>query len=172
MTTDVPQSVSVVGLGKLGLAFAACLAHRGFQVTGIDISPERVAAINAGTVSDVEPGLQELLRESSDMLTATTNLSEAVGENEVIYLFVNTPGEPSGKFTTKDLLSAIENIGPDLAVCKTQPLVVLVSSVTPGTIEEEIIPALERVSGRKNGEGFYFCYNPVLLLWEQCFVTT
>lgn len=156
------QKLAVVGLGKLGLTFSACLADRGFAVTGVDINQDRVDAVNARTVGDVEPGLLELLKKS-ETLTATTSLNQAVRDNDVVFIFVNTPGEESGKFTTKDVLSVSRAVGEEIKSSGASPLIVLTSSVTPGSIEQEIIPALEEASGKKNGQGFDFCYSPVFI---------
>ena len=160
MPTD---RVSVVGLGKLGLPFAACWANRGFTVIGVDIDEDRVAAINEGRIGEYEPDVAEVLNASKAELVATTDIARAAAETDTTFIMVNTPGEASGKFTNRYVLSVCEQLGEALAKKQERHVVVLASSVTPGSIENEIIPALEAASGKRNGQEFDFLYSPVFI---------
>jgi len=93
----------------------------------------------------------------------TPDIETGCSDVDAVFLFVNTPGEESGKFSTRDVLAACEPLGRALRASKRPPLVVLVSSVTAGSIEDEIIPELEKHSGLRAGSDFDVCYSPVFI---------
>jgi UDPglucose 6-dehydrogenase len=155
--------IAVIGLGKLGVPFMGCWANRGFRVIGADINREVVDKLNAGALQVVEPGVTEMLKKARGLISATTSIKEAVSRAEVVFVFVGTPDEGEGKFTTKYVLSACQEIGRAIIETEDKKLIVLVSSVTAGSIEEEIIPALEAAADSQLGEGFDFCYSPVFI---------
>jgi UDPglucose 6-dehydrogenase len=154
------KSVSVIGLGKLGAPMAACFAARGFQVTGVDLSSQKVDAINRGIAPVHEPGLDELIRESGALLKATQNIVEAVQSTEVTFVVVGTPSEKTGGFSLQYVLPTCEAIGRALATKKEFHLVVLTSTVMPGSTGGEVRVALERSSGKRCGIDFGLCYSP------------
>src|SRR5262249_42516421 len=90
--------VSVFGLGYVGSVSAASFAGDGHEVVGVDVSADKVAAVNAGRSPIVEPGLAELLSRaaSENRLRATTDPTEAVRETEVSLICVGTPGRRNG----------------------------------------------------------------------------
>src|SRR4029077_8229811 len=90
--------VSVFGLGYVGCVSAAWFAGDGHEVIGVDVNPDKVAAINAGRSPIVEPGLDALLSEnvSEGRLRATTDTAPAVRESEVSLLCVGTPSRRNG----------------------------------------------------------------------------
>jgi UDP-N-acetyl-D-mannosaminuronate dehydrogenase len=85
---ETVQAISVIGLGKLGSPMAACFAARGSQVHAVDIDPGKVHAINNGVAPVHEPGLSELLRESSGFLKASVDAEAAVRESEATFVIV------------------------------------------------------------------------------------
>lgn len=151
--------VAVVGLGKLGAPLAAVLASKDNEVLGIDVNPDAVQLLNEGRAPVEEPGLQELLSASQARLSATTDLSAAAGA-EVSILLVPTPSNERGAFTNDYLLAALEEIGRALAEADGYHVVVVSSTVMPGSCEIEVGPALERASGRRVGETLGLCYSP------------
>jgi UDPglucose 6-dehydrogenase len=154
------NSASVVGIGKLGAPMVACLAARGFRVKAVDINPQKVDAINRGVPPVNEPGLAELMKEAGSRLTATSNISEAVEDTEVTFIVVSTPSEASGGFSLQYVLPICEAIGRVLASKKTFHLVILTSTVMPGSTGGRVLDALERASGKRCGKDFGLCYNP------------
>jgi len=151
--------VAVVGLGKLGAPLAAVLASKGNDVLGIDVNPDVVRLLGEGSAPVDEPGLQELVSGSRERLAATTDLS-AAADREVIILLVPTPSDERGAFTNAYLLAALDEIGPALAARDDYQVVVVASTVMPGTCESEVRVALERASGRRVGESLGLCYSP------------
>ena len=151
--------VAVVGLGKLGAPLAAVLASKGYDAVGIDLSPETVRLLNDGRAPVEEPGLQELVSGSRERLTATTDLA-AAGDAEVTILLVPTPSDERGAFSNEHLLGAVEQIGAGLRGRDAYHVVVVGSTVMPGSCETEIRPALESASGRRVGDTLGLCYSP------------
>jgi UDPglucose 6-dehydrogenase len=154
------SSISVVGIGKLGAPMAACFAARGFRVKAVDISPQKVEAINRGHAPVHEPGLEELIRESGEALSATQSVDEAVQGSETTFVVVGTPSDAGGGFSLRYVLPTCEAIGRALATKKSFHLVVMTSTVMPGSTGGEIKAALERSSGKRCGRDFGLCYNP------------
>jgi UDPglucose 6-dehydrogenase len=151
--------VAVVGLGKLGAPLSAVLASKGNEVLGVDVSPEAVRLVNDGVAPVDEPGLQELVAASRDRLTATTDLA-AAAEADVTILLVPTPSDERGAFSNQHVLAAVEKVGRGLRGRDEYHVVVVASTVMPGSCEGEIRPALENASGRRVGETLGLCYSP------------
>lgn len=154
------RTASVVGLGKLGLPLAACLATKGFDTIGVDLDAAKVDATNKGIPAIYEPGLEELLRDSHRHLTATQDIQEAVLDSEVTFIVVPTPSEPEGGFSLKYVLSVCDSIGRALRSKDDFHLIVLTSTVMPGATQDSVRPALEEASGKRCGADFGLCYSP------------
>ena len=159
------MKVSVFGLGYVGSVSAAMLASDGHEVIGVDLNAEKVAAINAGASPIVEPGLGEALQDvvSKGRLRATTNTEQAVRESEISLICVGTPSRKNGSLD----LSYVERVAKEIgSVLKDKPdyhVVVVRSTVLPGSTHSIVIPALESESGKKYGEGFGVAMNPEFL---------
>ncbi len=154
------MKLSVVGLGKLGAPLAAALASRGHSVVGVDLVPATVEAINAGRAPVVEPGLQDLLDVTDGRLRATADIADAVANSEVTFILVPTPSGPDGGFVLDHVLPALEQVGAAAAAKGERHLVVITSTVMPGSTDGPIREALERSSGLTVGEGIGLCYSP------------
>ncbi|HLN03878.1 MAG TPA: UDP-glucose/GDP-mannose dehydrogenase family protein [Bryobacteraceae bacterium] len=152
--------LSIIGLGKLGAPMAAVLAEKGHTVIGVDISPGYVNALNQGRAPVNEPGLEELISKNRERLSATTDCAEAVADSDVTFIIVPTPSEVDGAFSLRYVLAAGESIGHALRAKNGYHLVVLSSTVMPGSTAGSLLPVLERASGRRCGEDFGLCYNP------------
>ena len=139
---------------------AAVMVHKGHIVTGVDMNPSYVAAIQEGRAPVNEPGLAAMIQANRERLSATADCQAAVLGTDVTFIMVPTPSETGGGFSMKYVLSAAEEIG---AALRTKPgwhLVVLSSTVMPGCTGGELLPALEAHSGKKCGRDFGLCYNP------------
>src|SRR5947207_2369191 len=157
--------VSVFGLGYVGSVSAGSFAADGHEVIGVDVNAEKVAAINAGRSPIVEPGLDDLLARNAaeGRLRATTNTAEAIADTEVSLLCVGTPSRKNGSLDLTYLERVSEEVGAALAGKSTYHVVVVRSTVLPGTTHGVVIPALERTSGKKYGDGFGVSVNPEFL---------
>src|SRR6266851_1950916 len=154
------SSVSLIGLGNLGAPMAGCFAARGFQVIAADLDPQKVDAISRGVPPVHEPGLAELLLQSKGKLSATPDTEAAVRDSEATFIVVGTPSEPDGGFSLRYAIPTCEAIGRALRNKNSYHLVVLTSTVMPGSTGGEIKATLERASGKRCGEDFGLCYSP------------
>jgi GDP-mannose 6-dehydrogenase len=157
--------VSVFGLGYVGCVSAASFAGDGHEVVGVDVNADKVAAINAGRSPIVEPGLDELLARcaAEGRLRATTDTAEAIRDSEVSLLCVGTPSRRNGSLDLAYLERVSEQVGAALRAKSGYHVVVVRSTVLPGTTHEVVIPALERTSGKTYGDGFGVSVNPEFL---------
>jgi UDPglucose 6-dehydrogenase len=151
--------IAVVGLGKLGAPLAAVLASKGNQVVGIDVNPHAVSLLNEGRAPVEEPWLEELVSASRDRLGATTDLG-AAADSDMSILLVPTPSDERGAFSNEHVLAATEEIGQGLSGSDAYHVVVVASTVMPGSCDIEIRPALETASGRGVGDTLGLCYSP------------
>src|SRR2546430_719705 len=154
------STISVIGLGKLGAPIAACFAARGFQVIAVDIDAQKADAIGRGAAPVHEPRLAELLKESKGRLRATQDTEAAIRDSEATFIVVGTPSEPDGGFSLRYVIPTCEAIGRALRNKNSFHLVVLTSTVMPGSTGGEIKSALERASGKRCGQDFGLCYSP------------
>jgi len=159
------RTISVFGLGYVGSVSAACFAHKGNQVIGVDVNRGKVEALNAGRSPIVEPRLEELVREGhvSRLLQATTDAKVAVLGTEISLLCVGTPSQRNGKLDLGGVARVCEQIGTVLQEKIEFHWVVLRSTVLPGTTENVVIPTLEKASGKKAGRDFGVCFHPEFL---------
>jgi GDP-mannose 6-dehydrogenase len=159
------MNVSVFGLGYVGSVSAAMLAEDGHNVIGVDVNADKVAAINAGATPVVEPGLGELLKRNveSGRLRATTDTATAVLASDVSLICVGTPSRRNGSLDVSQVERVSREIGSVLRNVDRYHVVVLRSTVLPGTTHSTVIPALEEESGKRYGDGFGVSMNPEFL---------
>src|SRR5262245_5979398 len=141
--------ISVVGLGKLGAPLVGVLASKGHRVIGVDVRQHVVEQINHAQSPVAEPGLAELMKSNRERITATSDCRSAVLETDVTFVVVATPSEESGAFSLTHVLSAMETIGQAIRDKQEYHLVVLTSTVLPGSTGGEVLSVLERQSGKK-----------------------
>lgn len=159
------MNVSVFGLGYVGSVSAASFAADGHTVIGVDVNPDKVASLNEGRSPIVEKGLDELIRDNTanGTLRATTSTSDAVENSELSLICVGTPSRRNGSLDLSYLERVCEQIGEALRGKEAYHVVVVRSTVLPGTTHDVVIPALERTSGKTYGSGFGVAVNPEFL---------
>jgi UDPglucose 6-dehydrogenase len=160
---DPDPILSVVGLGKLGAPLAACLAAGGFTTIGVDLDRRVVGALEAGRAPVQEPRLDALVRACGARLSARVDAVSAAGDAAVTFIAVPTPSEADGRFSTRHVLVACEQIGHGIRLKAGPHLVVLTSTVVPGATDGAVREALERASGRRVGADLGLCYHPVFV---------
>ena len=154
------MKASVVGSGYVGTTVAACLADLGHDVVAVDIDEETVARLDAGETHIHEPGLDPLVSaHAGDRLTATTDHA-AVADTDITFLAVETPAREDGSIDPAALLAAAEDVGEAVADKDGYHLVVVKSTVLPGVIENELVPAVEQASGKTDGDAVGVAVNP------------
>ena len=157
--------VSIFGLGYVGAVCAASLARRGHDVIGVDVSPVKIDLINSGRSPIVEPGLEELLADGvrADRIQGVTDGIDAVLDTDLSMICVGTPSKPNGDLGLSFVEKVAQDIGEALRVKSSWHLVVVRSTVLPGTVRDLVIPVLEKASGKRAGEDFGVCVNPEFL---------
>ena len=152
--------LAVIGLGYVGLPVACTFAAAGFSVTGVDILAERVDEINAGRspISGNEPGLADLLAGvvASGKLRATIDYEQILGA-DIVFIIVETPVGEDHKPKYQALGNACRRLGPTL---KKGALVIVESTIAPGTMAKVVQPILEAASGWSLNQGFYLGHCP------------
>jgi GDP-mannose 6-dehydrogenase len=159
------MNVSVFGLGYVGSVSAASFAGDGHTVVGVDVNPDKVASLNEGRSPIVEKGLDELIRtnRANGRLRATTNTGDAIRSTDLSLVCVGTPSRRNGSLDLTYLERVCEQVGEALRDKDTYHVVVVRSTVLPGTTHGVVIPALERTSGKRYGSGFGVAVNPEFL---------
>ena len=155
-------SISLFGLGYVGSVSAACFAHMGHKVAGVDISKNKVEMLDSGRSPIIEARMEELVAEAhkSCRLHATTDSIAAVLASDISFVCVGTPSLRSGKLDLSHVEHVSGEIGAALKQKATFHTIVLRSTVLPGTTETLMIPTIESASGKRAGVDFAACYNP------------
>jgi UDP-N-acetyl-D-mannosaminuronic acid dehydrogenase len=151
--------LTVLGSGYVGLPTAALFADAGFHVTAIDIKPEVVKAVNSEASPINEPGLHKLVSRNvqAGRLKATLNSTKALAQADAVVISVQTPIDTNKKPNLSFLMKALEEVGKTI---KKGTLVVISSTVPPGTMLRKVKPKLESLSDSKANAGFYLAYVP------------
>ena len=157
--------ISIFGLGYVGCVTATCLAQQEHQIVGVDINPHKVRLIETGHSPISEPGLDDLLGKVVErgLFRVTTNPDQAVQDTDVSLICVGTPSNHNGCVNLNYIEKVCAEIGESLGRKPSYHVVVVRSTVLPGTVQKRLIPILEHHSGRLAGQGFGVCMNPEFL---------
>jgi GDP-mannose 6-dehydrogenase len=159
------MKISVFGLGYVGCVSAGCLASVGHEVIGVDVYPLKVDIINAGQSPVVEADLDDLIAQAvrDEKLSAVTEAAEAIYASDVSLVCVGTPSQDNGNLNLAYVERVCQEIGRALATKNGYHVVVVRSTMLPGSTEEVVIPTLERSSGHQAGQDFGVSFNPEFL---------
>lgn len=159
------MKISVIGSGYVGLITGVGLASKGNDVVCVDLIKEKVDSINSGKPPIQEKGLEKLLQIvlQNKRFRATTNLKEAILSTEVSFVCVGTPPKKSGAIDLSFIKNTSVELGKILTEKNSFHVVVIKSTVTPGTTENIVVPLLEKNSGKKAGIDFGVCTSPEFL---------
>ncbi|KPL25190.1 MAG: GDP-mannose dehydrogenase [Anaerolineae bacterium SM23_84] len=157
------MKVSIIGTGYVGLVTGVCLAEKGHQVVCVDVDREKVDKINQAIPPIYERGLEELLEKNVNVnLRATTDLHKSVIETDVSLIAVGTPFDGS-EIDLTYIKEVSYQIGKALQDKSAYHVVVVKSTVVPGTTDDVVHPILEEASGKKAGVDFGVGMNPEFL---------
>jgi UDPglucose 6-dehydrogenase len=157
------MKISIIGTGYVGIVTGACFAEKGHRVTCVDIDQSKVDLINRGTAPIYERGLDDLLkRHAGDRLRATTDLVDAVQETELSMIAVGTPFD-GNEIDLTYIKNVAKQLGHALKAKQNYHVVIVKSTVVPGTTDEVVLPILEESSGKKAGVDFGVGMNPEFL---------
>lgn len=159
------MKLSIFGLGYVGCVSAACFSKEGHTVTGVDVNANKAEMINAGNSPIIEAGIGPLLEEvvKANRLSATTDSMAAVHNTDVSLICVGTPSNTNGSLDLRYVTRVCEEIGAALKDKTERHVVVIRSTMLPGTIESVVIPTLEEHSTKRVGKDFGVCINPEFL---------
>ncbi len=157
--------VAVLGMGYVGAVTAAALSRDGHEVVGVDISPQKLEALRQGRAPVLEPGLQEIVAAAvrDGRLRATDDAGEGLAGAEVSLICVGTPSRRDGSLDLGYVRQVAGQIGSSLHRAAPGHVVVVRSTVLPGSTRRVVVPEIERGSGRRVGEGWDVAMNPEFL---------
>ena len=149
------MKISVFGLGYVGCVSAACFAELGHEVTGVDISPEKIKIINSGRSPIIEPGLNQLISEAKNggKLSATMDYKTAIKNSDISLVCVGTPSKKNGSVSLEYIFRVAEQVGESLKNTKNYHVFVIRSTVPPDTLEKSL-EIIAKHSEKKIGEDF------------------
>lgn len=157
------MKISVIGTGYVGIVSGACFSEIGHDCVCVDVDQAKVDRINRGQAPIHENGLDELLqRHVGKRLRATTDLRAAVLDSEITFIAVGTPFDGQ-RIDLSYVREVARQIGSVLREKTAFHVVVVKSTVVPGTTDDVVLPELERASGKKAGGDFGVGMNPEFL---------
>jgi GDP-mannose 6-dehydrogenase len=142
---EIQPTIAVFGLGYVGCVTAACFAELGYRVVGVDVDERKVKAIRDGQSPFFEPNLEPLIGKhlASGQLSATVSTADALRDADFAFLCVGTPSAPNGNLNLDYLRKVSIDIASHLDG-RSKPLIVVVrSTVFPGSCDEVVAPAIE-----------------------------
>jgi len=159
-----PESVSFLGLGYVGLCTATVMASRGIRIIGVDVDEKRIEELRKGHPPFHEPQLQQMLKTAvrKKRMEFTTDASR-VSDSSTVFLTVGTPSKDDGSIDLAYVKKATKDVGSAIAGSPTYHLVVVKSTVTPGTTTDVVCPVLEASSGKVCGPELGLSSNPEFL---------
>lgn len=152
-------------MGYVGLATSVCLANAGYRVIGVDIDSGKIQRISSGNSPIHETGVEDLLVKSlmSGCFSASTNIGAAVNDSDITFVCVGTPSNSDGSINLEYIQAAVTEIARAIKEKTDYHLVVIKSTVVPGTTSLRLLPLIENISEKSFGLDFGFCFNPEFL---------
>lgn len=159
------MKISILGLGYVGAVSAGCLADGGHEVVGVDIDSTKVDLINAGRSPIIEDGMAELIADgtANGRIRATTDTRHGIEATDVSFICVGTPSRANGDLEVGAVASVCQEIGEAIGQKSTRHTVVMRSTILPGTMQDVVIPVLEKSTGGVAGKDFGVAHNPEFL---------
>jgi UDPglucose 6-dehydrogenase len=159
------RRVSIIGLGYVGLSTAVCFSHRGFEVYGVDVDRAKLERIMKGDPPFYEKGMAEMLKDSlkNGRLRITDDVRKAVGATDTTFITVGTPSASDGSIDLTFVKAASKGIGHSLVSKIPYHLIVVKSTVAPGTTLGAVREILQETSSKSAGRDFGLAFNPEFL---------
>ncbi|NCB85410.1 MAG: nucleotide sugar dehydrogenase [Bacteroidia bacterium] len=158
------MNISIFGLGYVGCVGMACLAKQGHNMIGVDVSEEKVNRVNSGQSTIIENGIDALMDYGfkHNLIRATKDYNEAVLKTDISFICVGTPSSDNGHLNLEYIYQTAHEIGEALTKKNTFHLVVIRSTVFPGT-NLKVGELIEEISGKKRNSDFAVVSNPEFL---------
>jgi len=157
------MKIGIVGLGFVGLSLTSVLASKKFNVIGIDVDKEKCRSILNGVSPFFEPDLEKTLKKGlKNKLQIASDIS-VVQDCDLIFVTVGTPQNKTGAIDLSIIKNAMLSLGKSIRKSKKQQIILIKSTVVPGTMKDIILPILEKNSKKKAGRDFGLISNPEFL---------
>jgi UDPglucose 6-dehydrogenase len=160
------DTLSVVGLGRLGLPFLLSFAAKGYKMIGLDIDKNKIDKIQKNQTYLFEPEIKDLIKKYKKNITVTTEFKSAIESSSITFIVVQTPSMKNGNFSLKHIQEACNQIGKILKTKKERHTVVITSTISPGSMIK-IQDELEKMSKKKVGIDIGLCYAPEFIALGQ-----
>ena len=157
------MKIGVVGLGFVGLSLTSVLASKGFNVVGIDVDKEKCRNISDGVSPFFEPNLEKTLKNGLKKKLQIKSDISLVQDCDLIFVTVGTPQNTTGAIDLSAIKKAMHSLGKSIRESKKQHVILVKSTVVPGTMKDVILPILENNSKKKAGRDFGLISNPEFL---------
>ena len=157
------MKIGIVGLGFVGLSLTSVLASKGYRTIGIDIDKRKCEKISNGNSPFFEPDLEKTLRSGLKKELTIGNDFSLLNDCDFIFVTVGTQQSEDGTIDLSMIKKSITTIGKDLHKNNKNPIILIKSTVVPGTIKNTILPILEKKSNKKEGKDFGLISNPEFL---------
>ncbi|MFN5510154.1 MAG: nucleotide sugar dehydrogenase [Burkholderiales bacterium] len=159
------MKISIFGLGYVGAVSLACLARDGHTVIGVDIDTAKLELIRAGRTPVVEEGMIDLMTHvaASGRVEVTDQVREAVHRTDLSLICVGTPSAANGSQDQAAVMRLTHQLGQALRDKPAGHVLVFRSTLVPGTVEDVLLPLIERESGLTEGKDFHVCFQPEFL---------
>ncbi|NOW47703.1 GDP-mannose 6-dehydrogenase [Novosphingobium sp. SG751A] len=160
------MKIAIFGLGYVGFTAACCIASEGHHVIGVDVSDAKIAAILAGRSPITEPKVDEMLAQglADGLITATTNVVEALRDTDLALVCVGTPSGPDGSHDMRYIADVSRQIAAAVDTARETPLtVVFRSTIRPGTMDDLVHPIFAARHGADTDRLIELVYNPEFL---------
>ena len=163
MLSDVWMKIGIIGLGFVGLSLTSVLSSKGYNVTGIDADKEKCKKISNGITPFFEPDLEKILKNGLKKKLRISDDFSLINDCDFIFVTVGTPQNLNGAIDLSIIKKAISSLGRSMQGDKNKPVILVKSTVVPGTMKNIILPILEKKSNKKAGKDFGLISNPEFL---------
>ena len=163
MLGDVWMKIGIIGLGFVGLSLTSVLSSKGYDVIGIDVDKEKCKKISNGITPFFEPDLEKILKNGLKKKLRINNDFSLINDCDFIFVTVGTPQNSNGAIDLSIIKKAISSLGNSIQGNKNKPVILVKSTVVPGTMKNIVLPILEKKSNKKAGKDFGLISNPEFL---------
>ena len=157
------MKIAVIGLGFVGLSLCSVLASKGITTVGIDSDRKKCSKIAGGVPTFFEPNLENTLKKALKKNLIITDKLSSINRCDFIFITVGTPQKKNGEVDLSFIKTVVSSVGKLISKSKKNPIILVKSTVIPGTVKNVILPILERNSKKKAGKDFGLISNPEFL---------
>jgi len=166
------MKIAVIGLGFVGLTLSSVLASKGIITVGIDLDKEKCSKIANGTPTFFEPNLKKILKKALKKNLFITDKLSLINNCDFIFITVGTPQKKNGEIDLSFIKTVAKSVGKLISENKKKPIILIKSTIIPGTMKDVVLPILERNSKKKAGKDFGLISNPEFLQESQAIQDT